>query len=463
MNKKIVISTFTLYTLFIIYNTLIPFKMEYSWQQVDLILQNMKWEAYVDDRGFVSITDIVGNVLLFIPFGFLLYMLLKDIGVYKIFFLVFFLSLFLSSFIEFFQLFIKSRNTAVHDLINNTIGGLVGAFAAAVYSGKLSRVSRKIFYNLLAKEPFLLLLSTVGFIQLVAAVAPFTVSITISYFKKSIKTMNLIPFDYQSFGKLYFNSPNKNDLLPFDWYSFVEDTLFWIVIGYLLFLCYRMYWRHRSHGRVLLISIPLIYFPLREFLQIFIISRFTDINDIISGYLGVFIGFVLYYLFQSVRRKMYTRQMDLMKIPLVLYSIFIIYAGLQPFDWNFNLKDLSSKLDTNALVPFYAYFRDTSLWNIYDLVNSLTYFLPISLFCSIQLWERKKPWFLIYILMGVSGLLLGLMIEVSQIFSTVRVAEITDVLAYSLGGIIGTFLLYYYQRQIQPNLELFQNGVLEFA
>ena len=42
--------------------------------------------------------------------------------------------------------------------------------------------------------------------------------------------------------------------------------------------------------------------------------------------------------------------------------------------------------------------------------------------------------------------------EASQLFSLTRVAEVTDVLTYSLGGATGTFLIYYYEQKIQPLL-----------
>jgi hypothetical protein len=115
----------------------------------------------------------------------------------------------MSFFIEFFQLFIQIRNTATHDLINNTLGGLIGALCAAVYAVKISSISRKIFYNLLGNQPFLLTVVIIGLFQSVSAMMPFTVSITVSDLKRSIKTTNIMPLGHQSVERLLFNPSGK--------------------------------------------------------------------------------------------------------------------------------------------------------------------------------------------------------------------------------------------------------------
>jgi glycopeptide antibiotics resistance protein len=42
------------------------------------------------------------------------------------------------------------------------------------------------------------------------------------------------------------------------------------------------------------------------------------------------------------------------------------------------------------------------------------------------------------------------LIEAFQLFSRIRVADITDALAYSLGGATGTFLIYSYESRHSP-------------
>ncbi|NOX38918.1 MAG: VanZ family protein [Calditrichaeota bacterium] len=463
IQRKIVFYSFLFFTFLIIYNTLIPFRFDYGFQDLPNLIRQIEWFPYHSTRVDISLTDIVGNILLFVPFGFLLYTLLNQMGMAYPFGLTLLCGAALSFSIEFVQLFIKARNTAPHDLINNTLGTALGALVAMIYSIRLSAFLRTQFYSLLQRKPFLLLLIILGGAQGMAALMPFTVSITVSDLKKSLKSTNLVPFDYVSIGKLFFRSPTPHDSLPFDVFAFVENLLFWMVIGYLLFICYRIYWRKKTFGRWLLIGLPLVYFPLLEFAQLFITSRITDINDILSGYLGIALGFALYQLLRPIRRKHFHHHIDLLRIPLVLYGIFILFAGLQPFDWTTSAEVIHRDLRAENLIPFFAYFRKTSLWNLYDLLNSLTYFLPISLYWSYRLREKGIGYFSIYLRTVPVGLAVGGFIELSQIFSHARIAEITDVLAYGMGGAAGTFLIYYYETQVKPTLDAVRNGLLELS
>jgi glycopeptide antibiotics resistance protein len=441
-----------------LYNTLIPFSFEHGLSDLQDLIHN--FDFAVLDLDDISLTDIVGNILLFIPYGFLMFMFLQHRGIPHPVFITTVIGMGISFFIEVMQFFIASRDSAVHDIINNTLGSGIGAVAASFYSHQVAENSRKIFYDLLDRKPFLLLLVIIGMAQFITAIMPFTVSISVSDLLDSIKDSNIIPFNYQSMGALFLNHPNKLDQQPFDITIMMEDLIFWVAGGYILRLCYRLYWRKKPYRKLLMWGIPLVYFPFIEFVQIFITSRITDINDIISGLGGIVIGNFLYDLLRPVRRKNLNSDLDLLKIPLIIYWVFILFSGFRPLDWSFDPKVLAVDMRPDNLIPFYAYFRKTSLWNIYDVVNSLTYFLPISLFWSYRLKERGAPYVKIYLLTTITGLMAGALIEFTQLLSAARIAEITDVLAYGGSGAIGTFMIYYYENQVVPTLNLIRKNVL---
>lgn len=452
MQKKIVTYLLIFYTLFTIYNTLIPFQFDYNLNDLTKQIERIQWTPYFTSDGRVSLTDIVGNILLFIPFGFLFYMFLfyrhkKNIIPPVI------AGAFLSLLIEFLQLFIAGRNTAPHDLINNTLGSGIGAITASIYSGKVSAFSRKIFYDLFQNKPFALIVLIIGIAQSISAIMPFTVTISVSGIKRSLKSLNFIPFDYQSVGKLFLRAPNNNDLLPFDFTPIIEDFLFWMAVGFIIMLCYHLYWKNFKRIKMTMIVAPFIYFCLMEFAQLFITSRTTDINDIISGYAGIIFGYIFFKIIYS-SKPVLEENLDLLKIPLFLYALFILFAGLRPFDWTLSSQIINRDLSLGSLIPFYAYFTTHSLWSIFDLMNTILYFMPISLFISFKLRNRGNSFLLIYLITISLGFLTGLGIEISQVFSARRVAEITDVLSYSLGGALGTFLIYYFEREIKPKISL---------
>ncbi len=467
MNKKITTSLFFFYIFFTVYNTLIPFSFDHNWHELPELISHVNLLPDIGGVGRFSLTDFVGNILLFIPFGFLAYLFFSQRkSAHPILYSIFG-GAFLSFSIEFVQLFIDKRNTAVHDWINNIIGTGGGAAVAAIYSVKFSITTRKIFYELLDKKPFILIPLTIGVLQIFAAAMPLTVSITISDLVKSIKSTNIIPFTYQSIGALFLNSPNKHDIetiqVGFDFTPMIEDIIFWAVVGYMLMLCYRLYWRKKRYGKRLLIFLPLFYFPMLEAMQVIIVHRITDINDILSGYGGIALGYGIYFLLRPLRRKQYHELIDLLKIPLVMYGVFILFSGLRPFDWSLSYDVIKIDLRAESLVPFYTYFRHTSLNDIYDLVDSLTFFLPISLYWTYRMKTNGKSYPVIYIFTTLTALAIGAFIEVTQLFSVERVAEITDILAYAGGGALGTFLIYYHERQVVPTINLFRRGLLKFG
>ncbi len=457
--QRIVRNLFILYLLFIYYNVLIPFQFSFDWSVVARRLHEIEFLFY-SPRGHISLTDIAGNILLFIPFGFLLFALLQRLGPVRAVVLTAGLGTLVSCSIEFLQLFVADRHTSFNDVLTNTTGAFLGATMATVYFSQISRLVRRWFYQLLDAKPFLLLVVLIALAQYLAAIMPFTVSITISHFKKSLKAVNLFPFTYQSLGSWLLGAPNKHDLVPFDWFAFFGNVLYWTAGGYLLYLCYRIYWKDKPYGKWFLYGAPLAFFCFQEFSQVFITSRITDINDIISSYLGLLLGFAIYRLARPLRLRTFHHHLDLLGIPVLMYLVYLVYAGLQPFDFQFTLVELKSEMALNNLVPFYAYFKTASLFHIEDLVNGLVSFMPVTLYWSARIRGRGLPFSAIYPRTVAAGLALGLFIELAQLFSPERVAEITDVLTYGLSGGLGTWLLSYYEAQVKPQLALYRQGLI---
>jgi len=198
MHRKVVVYLLGFFIFLILYNTLIPFSFERGLSDLPLFFQTIDFNFF--DWHDVSITDIVGNILLFMPYGFLMYMFLYHrMNNYPIL-LATIIGTAISMFIEFSQFFIAERDSAVHDIINNTLGSWFGAVAASIYSQRLALITRRVFYDLLDRKPFLLLLSILGLAQFFTAIMPFTVSITVSDLVKSVKSSNIVPFTYESIG-----------------------------------------------------------------------------------------------------------------------------------------------------------------------------------------------------------------------------------------------------------------------
>lgn len=454
MKRKLFTVLCVLYVLFVVYNTLLPFRFDYGWHDLPARLQTINWHVAWHGPQRASLTDIGGNILLFVPLGFCLTMRLRFAHCRHPMVWAIVGSAVLSLAIEFAQLFIAARHSALHDVINNTLGGLIGAGAAMLYAVTLSASVTNLFYHLLAHRPVLLIVLAFGVCHMLAALMPFTVSITVSELLQNVKAINLGLLTQRSLGSLLLNTPTTHDAQPFDILGFWDEVIFWTVGGYVLTFCYRLYWQRRPYGKLLLFGAPLGYFLLVEGVQLLITSRVSDINDVLSGYLGVLIGMLLYALLTPLRRRTSRTVMDVLRLPLLLYVVSLLFSGWQPFDWTFSAASLSQKMIPQHLIPFYAYFQNTDLWNMYDLITAMLSFVPLSLYKAMRGRNKGQSWLTIFCTVTLLALLSGIVIEGMQLFSLSRAADITDVLSYGVGGSIGVFALYYYERQILPTLAI---------
>lgn len=449
LNRKIVKFLLLAFVLFVLYNTLIPFHFQMQGKTLGELARSFEWELFQHEGKHTPLTDIAGNILLFIPFGFLMFTFLWQRRIRGGIVISTILGFLLSVFIEVLQLFLISRNSSITDVVNNTLGSFMGAFAAYLYEHTIADFTNRKFRYLLKEQPYALVLVIAFTFQALAAILPFNVSITVSDLKRTLKNIVILPFQNVTVGRMFLHHPTKLDSLPFDWYAFWENALFWVVLGYIASLCYFLYWQKQRGGKLLWFSVAFLPPVLIEMMQIFIVSRFADVNDILSAWLGIFLGSVIYLILRP-HRVGGARQIESTLQPaILLYLLFILFAGLQPFQFE---SHLVQSLDIRVFIPFYAYFKKTSIWNIYDLINSLLYFVPISLYLSYKMRLRKRPWSAIYFITVLTGFSLGAFIEICQLFSPFRVSEITDALLYGIGGFLGTFVLYYYQREIKPNL-----------
>ncbi len=457
MNRKIVTFLLGFITFLIVYNTLIPFTFDYGFSDLAGQISQINWLPGQEGTGRVSLTDLVGNVLLFIPFGFLMFLFLRQRNISRPLLKAVLYGACLSLAIEFLQLFIASRNTALHDLFNNTLGSLIGGVAGLIFADRVVDLAEEVFYYLFREQPFSLIIVSVVVLQIIAAVMPLTVSITVSDLIKSVKSANIVPFSYHSLGAMR-GFPNEYDLLPFDITPMFVDILFWAAIAFIMMICHRLYWQKGRISSRLIYAFPLLFFPLVEFGQLFIMKRTSDINDIISGYLGFALGYLIFTLRNPFRELPLKEDVRLLRTPLILYTAFILFSGLRPFDWSLDPEIISADLSVEHLIPFYAYFRHTSLWNLYDLANSISYIFPISLYITYLQRRSGKEFSAIYLQTTLLGLGVGGFVEGMQLFSFERIAEITDVIFYAAGGALGTFTLYYYENELSKKLSAGTGG-----
>lgn len=105
-------------------NTIIPvrdFGYSFSLDNFNLIPFYTLFEMF-SKGGDVSILNLIGNIVMFMPFGFFPAVLWRNVKLWNAINITFSVSLF----IEIVQLFITGRATDIDDLILNVIGGILG-------------------------------------------------------------------------------------------------------------------------------------------------------------------------------------------------------------------------------------------------------------------------------------------------------------------------------------------------
>ncbi len=432
--------------LFIVYNTLIPFQIYLDPAKIIRNLGQIEWLLIFQSGRYFSYTDLAGNILLFIPFGFLLYLYFSHLPAKKyILPKTVLFGFFFSLAIEISQLFFRYRVTSTFDLLNNTSGTLLGAFSAVIYLRYFEKRLRRWLHYILDNEPISLLILLILFTQIFSSLLPFNVSITISDLKHSIKYTNITPFAMEPLGLALGSTMKKLEMLRFSWLDFFENMIFYLMYGYVVLYAYFQYWKNRKYALIKMTVLLILFFPGIECLQLIIKSRFSDINDIVSAYFGAAAGTLLFFAVKKDHWFTHDNRINLQHfyVLMLVYLFFIFFKGMNPFNFRFTEQVIEMDLDIRRLVPFFSYYKVTSLWNIYDIIETFFVTMPLGLIWAVkkeQGADKRKTLIQTLIL----GMLYGLIIEIGQLFLPTRTADITDVLIGGIGCYLGARFYFYY-------------------
>lgn len=104
---------------------------------LEFLKEIKRFIQYREQLGFKSFAiNIIGNVLAFVPFGFLLPQLKK---IYRNLFIITFLTIIVSLSAELIQLVFKVGAFDVDDIMLNTLGGIIGYVLYVLWDAFLSR------------------------------------------------------------------------------------------------------------------------------------------------------------------------------------------------------------------------------------------------------------------------------------------------------------------------------------
>ena len=292
---------FLLCALLIFYETTIPFRFDLTPSGLRHRWERSEWIPFLDtDGSWLSLADAVGNVLLFVPFGFFLqhWRLVRrsrepgDNVSARPSLLA---ALFCSAAIEILQLALDRRITSVNDLMTNFTGAYIGvklALAEPGLIGAIRREIRRIFHaRQLVVAWFAVLLA-----QTLIALAPFDFTLKQENYQRQTLRWQ---YSWRTLPSFWETSTAWTEFLQkFPHHESLAATLFatggcGILLGSLSQLCRRRYNGVSPRLIWIVTLVTLSLYPVLTLLQFTVQSARPFVLFPIAGIGGAMLGVLL--------------------------------------------------------------------------------------------------------------------------------------------------------------------------
>lgn len=428
MNQDLKIRLFFLLLLFvhaafIIYGSLVPFTFE----TMPLSRAVTDFQGIVTSPpGSFSKTNLLANIIIGIPGPFLL------LGAFHkrntrpslpLLAAALLYSALLAATAEFLQLFVPSRITMLSDILAQTAGGFMGLLTWLWVGPYIRSMLKALMFpdNTIDTGAFI-------FYSYLAV----------------LFLMHALPLDLSPKPGDLYNQwlDGRIVLVPFssltgflDIFKHLPAIIIWIPVGW--YLSSIKNW-----------SIPLSCFAvfigifLLEFMQLVIMSRTTDITDIILAITGGLAGsaFARSKAVQNTERRPDSGQNILWAALLfTAWLAFVVAVFWLPFTFTFDKQFLKESISGIGLTPLQMYTRKPYLHSALNILSIIVYFLPLGILFSTFVTRHfsgqpARAMSLLFLILA--GLLAGI-IEFGQVFIPERYPDITDWLCMLAGAMLG--------------------------
>jgi glycopeptide antibiotics resistance protein len=304
---------FLLCVLFIFYETAIPFRFDLTRSGLRYRWERSEWIPFLDnDGGLLSLADAVGNVLLFVPFGFFLHgwrlaQRFREPVDKSYMRATMLAALFFSGGIEILQLGFDRRTTSVNDLLTNLAGAYIGAKLALAYPTLITVAWNRI-QRILRQRPILAVWLVIMSAQILIALAPFDFTFKMENFQRQWLRWQ---YSWKALADLWPVSPTWIELArKFPHYEYLFITLlatggcgillgsFWMFFSLQSSTSPRMIW-----GAAF---IMIGFYPALTLLQFMVQSAYPFVLFPIMGMAGVISGALL--MMSIIRLALFFRQ-----------------------------------------------------------------------------------------------------------------------------------------------------------
>lgn len=418
-----------LYAAFIIYATIIPFAFDTPPENFAAKFERLFGDPLQREakRGFAT-TDLVSNVLLFVPFGLLLararlssapktsrrFVILSATCA----------SLLMSGLVEFMQFFSERRVASLLDCLMNGLGALLGAGLALQWGQHSQAYARRALNSRFAQTPELKLLGIYAAVLVFAQLMPLHPTLDISTLKKTLKATELtLPQTPSALGDLF------------------AETILYAGLA-LLWLRTQ---RETQSTRVLVQAIGLTagVACALEGAQLFLVGHVIRLRNLLAGLEGGLYGAAIFILAQMrvARHARMSRSSSertfLLNLGLGHLLAYIFLLELQPYEFDFSAVSFAQF----EWLPFIEYYRNTNAHAVADLGEGLALFALFALLmlARLNLHPNANQTSNQILALGASvGLSLAL--EALQLGLSQNAHGVTDCVNAALGAGLGIWL-----------------------
>jgi VanZ family protein len=396
-----------LFSLFIIYGTTIPFDFSNVHSAKEKLLSISLNPFLNADKSRISLSDVVQNILLFIPIGLLGGVFIRSCKRINIFIgdiIIIIYGILLSASVETLQLFSLTRVTSLNDVLTNTTGVIVGLLCTSITFKLLQAIKQNIIIASLLQiksfYPFVLLL--IGII--IETLQPFDFAIDPSLTFSRIK--NLIHYPVS------FNFSLHDDIWAITLY---------ISLGFFTYKCISEI--RYNNARKYIIS-AIFFMPLiLEGMQFIIVSRMPEIFDITVAVLSLVVG--------MCSNKIIGKKRLICIISLVfLYSASVVCKLFYPF------KIISTHTPF-ILLPFSAEYAHTTMIALGNTFETFVVFVFGGYFIFAML-SCLQPYFRMIIIL--SFIIMICILEYLQGWIYGRYPDVSDIITEMISLFIGIYL-----------------------
>ena len=420
-----------LYSLFILYGSFIPFHFTTNLEFIGPEISRFFVLPYRNGIKNFSTLDVVSNVLLFVPFGFLLLgarlSVRSSLAPFLAVLLAWTYGLLFGFSIEIGQLFSPGRTASILDALCNAIGALAGGVLGyVVFKSARAKLGQRLL-ELILEQPSWVLLALAMVVPVAASFYPFHLTLDVSTAWGNLKRTEWIPF-LGGFHRFWV------DLV-------VEKLVVFAIIGH---LAYSSIFHEsdavRSRSKIWLLTI--LFGLSLEGGKLLFVGRVPNVEDFVlnsaGGWLGVFIVPRI-----ATIRIVKERPAVILVAALV---VLIAYSELTPFDWVESSQEIHARMAKIEWLPMGAYYRADPQSALFDLGKKCFLICPLGFLiagfdCRVPSAKRRRVALVI-------GVVLGWLLESSQLFLKSRVPSITDVTMFGLLSWIGAVMFDKYQSVI---------------